>query len=91
MLGGFVTPAGCTRLNLELSIFYALATASIFSTLSVIFSFLTVFLLHTAMMASFNRGQLPARQIKLKVWMTIVESGWNVWVWLVGVVIRRWV
>ena len=27
----------------------------------------------------------------LKVWMTIVESGWNVWVWLVGVVIRRWV
>ena len=28
---------------------------------------------------------------KLKVWMTIVESGWNVWVWLVGVVRRRWV
>ena len=27
----------------------------------------------------------------LKVWMTIVESGWNVWVWLVGVVSRRWV
>ena len=26
-----------------------------------------------------------------KVWMTIVESGWNVWVWLVGVVSRRWV
>ena len=25
------------------------------------------------------------------VWMTIVESGWNVWVWLVGVVSRRWV
>ena len=25
-----------------------------------------------------------------KVWMTIVESGWNVWVWLVGVVSRRW-
>ena len=24
-----------------------------------------------------------------KVWMTIVESGWNVWVWLVGVVSRR--
>ena len=23
--------------------------------------------------------------------MTIVESGWNVWVWLVGVVSRRWV
>ena len=22
---------------------------------------------------------------KLKVWMTIVESGWNVWVWLVEV------
>ena len=22
--------------------------------------------------------------------MTIVESGWNVWVWVVGVVIRRW-
>ena len=21
---------------------------------------------------------------KLKVWMTIVESGWNAWVWLVG-------
>ena len=28
---------------------------------------------------------------KLKVWKTIVESGWNVWVWLVGVVSRRWV
>ena len=26
---------------------------------------------------------------KLKVWMTIVESGWNVWVWLVGVASRR--
>ena len=24
-----------------------------------------------------------------EVWMTIVESGWNLWVWLVGVVIRR--
>ena len=23
--------------------------------------------------------------------MTILESGWNLWVWLVGVVIRRWV
>ena len=23
------------------------------------------------------------------VWMTFVESGWNVWVWLVGVVSRR--
>ena len=39
VLGGFVTPAGCTRLNLELSIFYALATASIFSILSNIFFF----------------------------------------------------
>ena len=28
---------------------------------------------------------------KFKVWMTIVESGWNVRVWLVGVVSRRWV
>ena len=28
---------------------------------------------------------------KFKVWMTIVESGWNVWVWLVGEVSRRWV
>ena len=28
---------------------------------------------------------------KLKVWMTIVESGWNVWVWLVGMVSRIWV
>ena len=30
--------------------------------------------------------------IELKVWMTIVESGWNVWdvwVWLVGVGSRR--
>ena len=32
-----------------------------------------------------------AEQYVPKVWMTIVESGWNVWVWLVGVVIRRWV
>ena len=28
---------------------------------------------------------------KFKVWMTIVESGWNVWVWLVGVVVRRYI
>ena len=28
---------------------------------------------------------------EFKVWMTFVESGWNVWVWLVGVVSRRWV
>ena len=27
---------------------------------------------------------------KFKVWMTIVESGWNLWVWLVGVVVRRY-
>ena len=26
-----------------------------------------------------------------EVWMTIWESGWNIWVWLVGVVSRRWV
>ena len=28
---------------------------------------------------------------KFKVWMTIVESGWNVWVWLLGVVLRRYI
>ena len=26
-----------------------------------------------------------------EIWMTILESGWNLWVWLVGVVSRRWV
>ena len=26
-----------------------------------------------------------------EVWMTILESGWNLWVWLVSVVSRRWV
>ena len=26
-----------------------------------------------------------------EVWMTILESGWNLWVWLVDVVSRRWV
>ena len=26
---------------------------------------------------------------KFKVWMTIVKSGWNLWVWLLGVVVRR--
>ena len=26
-----------------------------------------------------------------EVWMTILENGWNLWVWLVGVVSRRWV
>ena len=36
-------------------------------------------------------GMLLQTLHKLKVWMTIVESGWNVWVWLVGVVSRRWV
>ena len=30
-----------------------------------IVSFLTVFLLHTAMMVSFNKGQLPAKQTKV--------------------------
>ena len=24
-------------------------------------------------------------------WMTIVESGWNLWVWLLGVVVRRYI
>ena len=28
---------------------------------------------------------------KFKVWMTTVESGWNVWVWLLGVVVRRYI
>ena len=27
--------------------------------------------------------------IHTEVWMTILESGWNLWVWLVGVVSRR--
>ena len=26
-----------------------------------------------------------------EVWMTILETGWNLWVWLVGMVSRRWV
>ena len=26
-----------------------------------------------------------------EAWMTIWESGWSLWVWLVGVVSRRWV
>ena len=26
-----------------------------------------------------------------EAWMTILESGWNLWVWLVGVVRSRWV
>ena len=26
-----------------------------------------------------------------EVWMTILESGWNLWMWLVGVVSTRWV
>ena len=26
-----------------------------------------------------------------EVWMTILENGWNLWVWLMGVVSRRWV
>ena len=28
---------------------------------------------------------------KLKSMDEIVESGWNVWVWLVGVVSKKWV
>ena len=31
------------------------------------------------------------RGLMTEVWMTILESGWNLWVWLVGVVSRRWV
>ena len=26
---------------------------------------------------------------EFEVWMTFVKSGWNLWVWLVGVVSRR--
>ena len=26
-----------------------------------------------------------------EVWMTTLKGGWNLWVWLVGVVSRRWV
>ena len=26
----------------------------------------------------------------IKVWMTFARSGWNVWVWLVGMMSRRW-
>ena len=28
---------------------------------------------------------------RAEVWMTILESGWNLLVWLVGMVSRRWV
>jgi hypothetical protein len=31
VLGGLITPAGCTKLNSKLSIFYALAMTSFFS------------------------------------------------------------
>ena len=34
---------------------------------------------------------LISANYKLKVWMTIMENGWNVWVWLVDVASRRWV
>ena len=45
------------------------------------------------------RPEIAKRQKKLayiyiaiiQVWMTILESGWNLWVRLVGVVSRRWV
>ena len=29
--------------------------------------------------------------IQTEVWMAIVESGWNLWVWLVCVISRKWV
>ena len=44
--------------------------------MSVVF----VFVIHTS-----------AHPYCTEVWMTILESGWNLWVWLVGVVSRRWV
>ena len=31
-----------------------------------------------------NLSSILLTLYKLKVWMTIVESGWNVWVWLSG-------
>ena len=43
---------------------------------------------------SIHSLQLPSILLtcaKFKVWMTIVESGWNVWVWLLGVVVRRYI
>ena len=35
------------------------------------------------------RGGFP--RMKTEVWMTILESGWNLWVLLMDVVSRRWV
>ena len=31
----------------------------------------------------------PSHPYCTEVWMTILESGWNLWVWLVGMVSRR--
>ena len=42
--------------------------------------------------ANFNKPGHSSTQYRCaEVWMTIWESGWNLWVWLVGVVSRRWV
>ena len=53
-----------------------------------------MYLLATTPIYSTHSPQLSSIHVlltcaKLKVWMTIVESGWNVWVWLVGVVTSR--
>ena len=37
-----------------------------------------------------NAGIFKNHFCMTEVWMTILESGWNQWVWLVGVV-SRWV
>ena len=53
VLGGFITPAGCTKLLLEFSILFCCS--------HYYFVFLSVLL----PMASFSRGQLPAQQTKV--------------------------
>ena len=40
---------------------------------------------------AYREGNKAGKYGCAEVWMTILESGWNLWVWLVGVVSRRWV
>ena len=53
---------------------------------STFFSQYVYYIAHKRLpLSSLNEYYIAHERLQFLVWMTIVESGWNVWVWLVGV------
>ena len=52
----------------------------------------TIIIAHKGLpLSSLNEHYIAHERLPFLVWMTIVESGWNLWVWLLGVVLRRYI